>query len=34
LRSFVVGGGSFTPRDLVLVDNCYLGCHFCTWIGR
>jgi hypothetical protein len=30
LRSLVVGGGSFTPRDLVLVDFCYLGSHLKT----
>jgi hypothetical protein len=27
LRSLVVGGGSFTPRDLVLVDFSNLGSH-------
>jgi hypothetical protein len=30
LRSLVVGGGSFTPRDLVLVDFGNLGSHLKT----
>ena len=34
LRSLVVGGGSFTPRDLVLVDFGYLGSHCVVFLGR